>query len=900
MADDPVTLEAQFAALITLSPAEREARLAELMKEDRLIALRLAALLDAHDSGTLALDALPDLSIDQLLTRPGDLLIGREIHGWRLVEELGQGGMGVVFGVERTAQGVTQRAAMKLLSIPSFDSVADARFLREVSVLARLEHPGICRLLDWGTSEHGWRYLVLDRIDGSPITDHSRQLSREQRIDLLRRVVEAVSAAHRNLVVHLDIKPGNILVNDLQGPVLLDFGIARILAEDGSSATATVTRWLTPNYASPEQLKGEPASVAADIYALGVVLFELMAGQRPYELVGQSLTDTLEQIEGGRFFQDLEGAGVGREMRAVIAKAMHPDPMRRYASAQSFADDLGAILDQRPVSARPDSAAYRFRKLWARNPIALPSALAAMLSISVLALLLAFQSVDLQTQRDRAHREAARATAANDLLLGAIESANPTGGSAAATSVDELLKAAVQRAEATGVGNPQLAADVIVGVAEIRRVLADYDAAIELYQRARAVIDQGGLDDSELRAEALAGLVSSLRQTERLEQAQTLLAQERARLNGVSHWRLLLEQGQLLSVAGEVEEARTVLEEAFERVPDDDPVARSTVAGAIGTLYFPLGRPAEGLAWHQRSVALARTPPINEEALARALLNTSNRLSRLGRTDEALAAAQESIALRVRVFGAEHVRTIPSYINLAYVYMDAGRWDEAIGQARQAIRLYNELGLTDHRDLAAAWNAMGLAGERKGDAEVAIEGFSRALDIQQRLLRDDHPQIAVTRSNLASRLITEGQYAEGLALLEKAWEVQDGLSAGEASRPKAFVEVNIADAMIRMGRHAEALEWAERALAGAVEVIEPDQWVLGHFRNVHADALRLNQRLDEALDSALQAERLFQNSEVPVRPQSIEDNVLNLARIHEQLGQLDEARRYRSRLAESF
>jgi serine/threonine-protein kinase len=895
---ESIGLEELFASLIEIDAIERRSALRALMEQDREKALRLAALLDAHDNETLALDALPQLALDQFMERPETLLIGTEIGGWTLTDALGQGGMGVVFGVERSLEGVTQRAAMKLLSIPAFDSIAGTRFIREVGVLARLDHPGICRLLDWGTSDQGWRYLVLERIDGEPIDEFARSLSLTERIDLVRRVAEAVNAAHRDLVVHLDIKPANILVNQVQGPVLLDFGIARILADDEASATATVTRWLTPNYASPEQLRGEPASVAADIYALGVVLFELLVGRRPYDLSGKSLNETLEQVERASALGAMKTARLGADIQAVISQAMHPDPNRRYASAQALADDLRAVIDRRPVSARPDSAAYRFRKLWARNPIALPSAMAAIVSISVLAVLLLFQSADLQNQRDRANREAASATAANDLLLSAIESANPTGGSAAATSVEDFLQAATQRAEAAAQNDPRLAADVLNGVAEIRSVLAEHDVAIDLFRRALATIDAGPVVDADLRARTLAGLLGSLRQTENRAQAHALIEQELARNDGPLPWQLLIEQGQLFNAEGRAEEARALLEQAYERVPDERFDARSFVASAIGSVYFLLGQPARGLEWQQQAVALARVPPIDEEALALALLNMSNRLSRLGRTEEALAAAQESIDLRVGVFGAEHVRTIPSYINLAYVYMDAGRWDEAIAQAREAIRLYDRLGVTDSRDLAAAFGALGLAAERKGDSETAIEGFSSALDIQQRILPGNHPQIAVTRGNLASRLIAEGQTARGLALLEQAWQVHDELTEGAPSRPKAFVEVNIADAMLRLGRDADALEWAATALAGAEQVIEADQWVLGHFRNVHAQALRSNGRLDQALEAALQAEEIYKASTVPVRPQSLRDNRDNLAQIYEAMGQSESARRYQEMLAD--
>jgi len=890
------TVEASFARLIDLNDEDRSAALRELIAQDRARALRLAALVDAHFNETLALDNLASDQLRRFMADEPTSILGATVGGWSLVEELGRGGMGVVYGVERTLEGVTQRAAMKLLSIPSFDDSADTRFIREVAVLARLDHPGICRLLDWGKSEEGWRYLVLERVDGRPIDEAVDELTTSERIELVARIADALNVAHRDLVVHLDIKPENLLVDRAGDPVLLDFGISKILADDEPSATATVTRWLTPNYASPEQLKGEPASVASDLYALGAVLFGLLTGGRPYDVAGRSLTNALEEIESGTHFERLRSRGLGRDLRMVLRKAMHPDPGQRYGSAKALADDLRAVNANRPVSARPDSGLYRLQKLWQRNPVALPSAVLSVVSIACLAVMLFFQASDLELQRDRANREAVRSAAANDLLLGAIESANPTGGTAAATSVDAMLLAAVQRARTNESIDPLLSADVLSSIAGIRSVLAEHQAAIPLYEQALEIMERHRIEDEALRESLVSGLLLSLRQTEQRERAHAILEQETALAEGRLGWRLSLEKGQLLVSEGEIESARDFLQQALDQVPEDHHQAKATISGAFGNLYFSLGQPSEALEWHEKAVEYARMAPVDEEALALALLNRSNRLSRLGRIEEALAAANESVELRVGVFGSEHIRTIPSYINLAYVYMDAGRWEEAISQAREVIDLFESLGISASRDLAAIHGALGLAGERMGDSATAIEGFSRALEIQRAVLPEGHPGLAVTRSNLASTLIAGGEYEEGLALLEQAWEVHEEVTQGEASRPKAFVEVNIADAMIRLGRFPEALAWAESALAGAEQVIEPGQWVLGHFRNVHADALRVNGRFEEALSEARAVDEIYRNSDVTVRPQSIRDNLRTLARILEETGQAEQAAEYRARL----
>ncbi len=366
---DPSELERRFAELAESDTAPREEALRALARAEPVLARRLATLLDARLRHADELDRLGTAVRSTLGLFDADALLGRERDGWRLTELLGRGGMGVVFGAQRERDGVTQVAAIKLLSVPLFHADAAERFRREALALARLDHPGICRLRDFGRSPEGWPFLVLDRIDGVALHLHSEGRSPAERLLLVARVADAAAAAHRQLVVHLDIKPENVLVTPAGDPVLLDFGIARVLGEEGeASATATVARWLTPDYAAPERLRGEPSTVAADIHSLGALLYRIVTGRTPFDLAGLSVTEAVARIEKGPEPPSRVLGTLPRDLDAVIARAMHPDPARRYASAGDFADDLRALVERRPVKARPDSLGYRLRTALRRHP----------------------------------------------------------------------------------------------------------------------------------------------------------------------------------------------------------------------------------------------------------------------------------------------------------------------------------------------------------------------------------------------------------------------------------------------------------------------------------------------------------------------------------------------------
>jgi eukaryotic-like serine/threonine-protein kinase len=320
---------------------------------------------------------------------------GRRFGAWQTIRLLARGGMGEVWLAQRADGQHEQRAALKILSpfLAAPDSID--RFRRERQLLARLEHPNIARLLDGGMSPRGEPYLVMEYVDGIRLNRYSdqRHLSIRARLELMIKVRSAVNAAHQFLVVHRDLKPGNILVTEDGEPKLLDFGIAKMIdAETSREQTATVNLFLTPIYASPEILRGEPATVASDVYSLGVVLYELLTGRRPFStsnaFPAAELERALHETSPARPSNVTEDAALQRsttplrlrqmlegDLTTILNKALQHDPSQRYQSAERLAEDLSLYLSNRPILARPQTLHYRAANLsrgivsrWASPP----------------------------------------------------------------------------------------------------------------------------------------------------------------------------------------------------------------------------------------------------------------------------------------------------------------------------------------------------------------------------------------------------------------------------------------------------------------------------------------------------------------------------------------------------
>ncbi|MGE5414806.1 MAG: serine/threonine-protein kinase, partial [Syntrophomonadaceae bacterium] len=354
--------------------SERAAYIAAACGGDATLRGRVEALARAAEEDGGLLDATNAVSggaeVPEATSRKGE-----RVGAYALVEEIARGGMGVVYLARRADDEFQKKVAVKLLRPGLFTEVDVRRFRSERQIVAALDHPHIARLLDGGTTTAGEPYLVMEFVEGRPLLEHCRgnDVSLPERLALFREICAAVQYAHQHLVVHRDLKPGNILVTPEGSVHLLDFGIAKLLSEGGqgpAEPTATLERMLTPEYASPEQVRGLPVTTASDVYSLGVVLYELIADEKPYRIETGDPADLVRLVcEQDPDRPSTRAPNLSGDLDAIVMKAMRKEPERRYASAAALSEDVGRYLDGLPVEARRGSTAYRARKFVRRHRV---------------------------------------------------------------------------------------------------------------------------------------------------------------------------------------------------------------------------------------------------------------------------------------------------------------------------------------------------------------------------------------------------------------------------------------------------------------------------------------------------------------------------------------------------
>ena len=396
--DDFTRIDRIFARALELPPAEREQFLAVECSGDPEIEAQVRALLAAEEEGSFpAAGGLRGATAKQLAQRMMDLDEERVVGRYQIEEEIGRGGMATVFRARRIDQVFDQEVALKILRPTALRHSYEQRFQQERQILARLRHPNIAQIYDGGTTEAGSPYFAMELVDGLPLDEYCRrhQLDVEARVELVLQIVDALRAAHRQLIVHRDLKPSNVLVDDEGRVKLLDFGIAKVLEEAGPSTheTGALVRFLTPQYASPEQLKGEPVSTSTDVYQTGGLLYVLLSGQLPYDLSGSSSAAEIEQVvcdeiperpsevvgriahsDNGGQAVDVYPGGQERwarslrgDLDAIVMKALRKDPEHRYESIDQLGEDLARHLEGRAVLARGEHWRYLTGR-WVASP----------------------------------------------------------------------------------------------------------------------------------------------------------------------------------------------------------------------------------------------------------------------------------------------------------------------------------------------------------------------------------------------------------------------------------------------------------------------------------------------------------------------------------------------------
>ncbi|MBS1241826.1 MAG: serine/threonine protein kinase, partial [Gemmatimonadetes bacterium] len=456
-------LEALFLEAIEYPPAGRERFLTEACADDPALRAEVEAMLAAHETGALDSDALRLLPSARA-GRAEPLRVGDQVGPYRLEELLGRGGMGEVFRGVRSDDQFHQQVAIKVVRPERATPELTRRFLQERRIMARLEHPGIAAVIDGGLAPGGQPYLVMQYVKGHPITRYAdeRRLSTTARLRLFVKVCDAVQFAHGHLIVHRDLKPSNILVGDDGQPRLLDFGIAKLIDPSAAASTTGDLILLTPEHAAPEQFLGNPVTTATDVYALGVLLYQLLTGTRPFQNVpapelARAVCDQTPRPPSAH-------RPVEPDLDQIVMMALRKEPERRYASAGQLAEDVTRFLGGWPVIARPDTAGYRLQRFVGRNRISV--ATAALLAVTLVGAtaVTAWQSNQRALALRAAEAERARANRMTEFLLGIFRATNPNETRGRTVTARELLDQAAIRARRDLARDPRALADMELAI----------------------------------------------------------------------------------------------------------------------------------------------------------------------------------------------------------------------------------------------------------------------------------------------------------------------------------------------------------------------------------------------------------------------------------------------------
>jgi eukaryotic-like serine/threonine-protein kinase len=797
--------EELFDELVELAAPDRARRLAEIAAADPALAGRLARMLDADEAATDFL-ARPAAEIFGADAEGAALPAGTRVGSWRLLALLGRGGMGEVYLAERDEGTFIQRAALKLIKRGMDSRAIVRRFVRERQILSRLEHPGIARLLDGGSAEDGRPFFVLERVEGVPIDEHcrTRGLTLEERLRLVQGVCAAVDSAHHNLVVHRDLKPANILVTAEGEAKLLDFGIAKLLSggEDEGEETAHLTqlgaRVLTPAYAAPEQILGEPVTTATDVYALGVLLFELITGALPHAREQRSLSslasgverETAERPSGVLRRADTRLARrVAGDLDLIVLTAMHRDPARRYASAAALADDLGRFLSGRPVRARGDSRGYRLRKLIGRHRLVVAAAglgLAALLIGLGMAL---WQAHAARQAARRADAEAMRAERVKSFLLSVFRQSDPVQTGGAAVTARELLEKGAQRIDVELAGEPLTQAEVLDAVANIETNLGLADAALAHARQALA------LREARLpRGDA------------RVAQSRVLLGNTQRLHGDLTDAKRTLEKALVETVTArgedslEAAEARRCLAQAL-RAPADRALAIELLRQALAIIRR---RSGEG------SVETAET-----------LWELGGKLEEGEQYPEAEKTYREALARLERAFGPHHPKVAMAQADLAGLLDRLSRPQEARKLLEAAIATQRAVLGPRHPDLAQTLFSYGLLLEGRQELKAAEAALQEALDIYG----TDRYEGGFCLRYLGLAAMDQERFADAAALFTRAADTL-GRTLGPDDFERWRTVANLGWAHLKLKQISRARQELSQAVASIERLSGPDSYAL--------------------------------------------------------------------------
>jgi serine/threonine-protein kinase len=890
-----------FEAALDLPAEEREAYLRAEAGDDAELMAEVASLL-AADSGPL-MDRLRGLVRDaasDLADATAFSWIGRTVGRYRLLREIARGGMGTVYLAERADAAYEARVAIKFVRASIAAPEVLRRFLAERQILADLRHPNIARLLDGGAADDGTPYLVMEYIDGQPIDEYADRhgLDVRERLLLFRKACDAVQHAHGRLVVHRDIKPSNILVSEDGTPKLVDFGVAKLLEpsgaeREGPTQTAMAGGLLTPAYASPEQVRGEPITTSADVYALGILLYKLLTGALPYGASTRRGTELARAIleeppqppsraQARPVSPDASTEPLDRDLDAILLTALEKEPSRRYPSVERLSDDIGRYLDRQPVLARPATRAYRLRKFVSRHR----GGVLAGVGIAALVLgLSAFYTARLAHERDLARQETRKAEQVTTFLERLFQVSDPSEARGATITAREVLDSAVQRVPTELADQPEVQAALLYTLGNVysslglerdarsilerglelrRRIDGDDDPSAGAFLRRLGMVEtqlgqfdsaavlirsaierlEGEPDGGSDALAARVNLVAALRRTGRLSEADSVVldAIARARRSGPDSMLTLALNARVAVLLNQRKavEAEPLAREGWERNArargEDDPVTITSLNNLGQALYLQ-SKLTEAEPIMRRVLELRRRVVGDDNPFTgTAWNNLSALLQAQGRPEEAEQTARKALAILRTNYGDDHQRVSNVMSNLGSMLLAQGRLEEAEQMDRDALAIMGRVLAPGHVNIAVAHNNLAHVVEEQGHLAEAEAEYRSAIAEMEKNASAPIAVKATFFANLGRVLDLQGRTTEAEETLRKALSIQrEYLPSPHANT--ATTLALLGDLLVRTNRAADAEPLLREALQMREAILAPDHWGIALTRSVLGQCL---------------------------------------------------------------
>jgi serine/threonine protein kinase len=840
-------IQSLFEQLIDTGPSERVVRLGLACGDDHDLRTSVESLLNSDERREDPLLHAIGEAAESLLEDHQDRLIGTRIGPYRVVSILGHGGMSTVYRGERDDSQYHQTVAIKVLQHATLHPRLRSRLHSERHILATLDHPSIARLIDSGDLEDGTPYLVMEHVDGESIDSYcdSRTLFVRERIELFVQVCAAVHYAHRNLVVHRDIKPTNIFVTDEGAPKLLDFGIAKLLAPESLSHTLPVTRLqeriLTPENAAPEQVLGRPITTATDIYALGVLLYQMLTGRSPYRLLSYSQLQleraicmddpvrpsqmVISKMSGEKDadrsrLSDRRGLSPQRlrtrlsgDLDSIIAMAMRKEPDRRYPSVEALADDLSRHLLGQPVRARQGDWRYHTAKFLRRNLWAVGGVAAVFLGLALFAGVMLWQNRRIEWARDATAQERDRAQQVSAFLVDVFSQADPFNAQGREPTAKDLLDRGAEKISGNLTLQPEVRAQLLesIGLAYRRQGLSE--RAIPLFEQAVVIRRQERPLDNGHVAVALANLASALTDAGHLISAEGYLQQAVTLSESAAEPRPTETADILVQFGHFAIDAKSDPARAAELFGKALNIYRTTLGNLNVQVASTLNGLAEAALWlddyalaerYQREAldVFQATVSRNHPDHAAALATLGNIIMQRGKYAEAEQVLNEALQIERNVFGSDNQRTSAIEADLGILYDLQGDTRRAIAATRTALKIASDRLGPNHYWTGYYLDALANLFLKANDLPTAEADARQALAVYAQALPARHLYVASAHQLLGEILLRRGSLAAAEAELRAALDMCVGL-AGPDSWRAARSEASLGWTLIQLDKAAQ-------------------------------------------------------------------------------------------------